>query len=245
MLWANRTRNQIKHIILILLCACCLVSSSLIADIVDDLGDLDKQPKKTTTPSPNKSKIPSGTNVFDQNPAQKSDKSPTKSKGKSGSNDKGKVDTNERRKLPIHLQSEGTSTYSQNGSLVHLEKNVVITQDDVRIQSDEAKVKLGDKNSDSNVQAVEMKGRVNLNRYSNDPSERITAKGDHAIFDNTSQLVTLEGNARLWRDGHLIRGDKIVYEIETGMVKVDRVQGIVQPDKAKPDTSKEKDASKP
>ncbi len=241
----NSIRTDWKRSVWGLFLALTLSSSSLLADIVDDVSDIDKQPKKPTTRSPVKSQkdsSPPEDNALEPTQVPKNEKaSSPQGKSKASGKDKNNVDTNERRKLPIHLQSEGTSTYSQNGSLVHLEKNVVITQDDVRIQSDEAKVKLGDKSSDSNVQSVEMKGRVNLNRYSNDPSERITAKGDHAIFDNPSQLVTLEGNARLWRDGHLIRGDKIVYEIETGMVKVDRVQGIVQPDKAKP----EKDKAKP
>jgi lipopolysaccharide transport protein LptA len=75
-------------------------------------------------------------------------------------------------------------------------------------------------------------GKVNLTRLSKDPTERITAKSDKAIFDNDTQKVTLDGNARLWKDGHLIKGDRIVYEIVTGMIKVDRAQGVVQPEKA-------------
>ena len=32
---------------------------------------------------------------------------------------------------------------------------------------------------------------------------------------------------------NLIKGEKITYEITTGMIKVDRAQGVVQPDKVK------------
>jgi lipopolysaccharide transport protein LptA len=228
--------NHRKKLNKVLMCALLLTSSTfysevLFADIVDDISELESKPKKLDSATPKEKPLTSPPPLTSPE-TNTSEKPPRSPEGKQKKDNK--PEKNDRRKLPIHLQSEGTSTYSQNGSLVYLEKNVVITQDDVRIQSDEAKVKLGDKNSESNVESVEMKGRVNLNRFSNDPSERITAKGDRAVFHNRNQLVTLEGNARLWRDGHLIRGDKIVYEIETGMVKVDRVQGVVQPDKAKP-----------
>lgn len=143
----------------------------------------------------------------------------------------GKLDKESRRKLPVRFSSEGPAVYSQNGAFAQFEKNVVIVQEDVRLQSDQANVKML-KNESNNVDSAEMIGRVSMARYSKDPAERITARGDRAVFDNAAQVVTLDGNARLWRDGHLIKGDRIVYEIVSGTVKVDKVQGVVQPEKA-------------
>ena len=221
---------------LILILSLILDGERGFADIVNDIGELDQPPKNNETVKPTGSK---GKEALERETRDKSDREETNPKH---GDSKPKVSAaweqrpsgkNQRRQMPIHLQSEGTSTYSQNGSLVYLQKNVIIIQDDVRIQSDEAKVKLGQTKDQNTVNSVEMKGRVNLNKYSKDPTERLTAKGDKALFDNQDQVVTLEGNARLWRDGHLIRGDKIIYEILTGLVKVDRVQGVVQPEKAK------------
>jgi lipopolysaccharide transport protein LptA len=119
--------------------------------------------------------------------------------------------------------------------VVHLQKNVVITQDDIRLQSDEARLLFlpdGKKENNNTVQTVEVNGKVKFSRFAKDPAEQITAKSDKAVFDNETQKVTLDGNARLLKDGHLIKGDRIVYEIVSGMIKVDRAQGVVQPEKA-------------
>ncbi len=213
----------------------------LLADIIEDIEQLTpKKPKGQTPPSTQPtSSSPSKPAVTDGNAAEpitQPDKTSQKSKASGeGSDPAKKAGERQRRDAPIHLQSDGTSTYSRNGSVVNLEKNVVITQEDLRLQSEQAKVVLasGEKKAGSNsVETVEVSGKVNLSRFAKDPTERITARSDKALFDNNSQKVTLDGNARLWKDGHLIKGDRIVYEILTGMIKVDRAQGIVQPERA-------------
>ncbi|WP_141730736.1 LptA/OstA family protein [Oligoflexus tunisiensis] len=208
------------------------------ADIIDDIDELlPKKDKKTPQPKPTAQPTPSPTP--DLIPEPEEQPMPTsqepKPNGKAPEKAKDKKTVQTRRDAPIHLQSEGTSTYSRNGSVVHLQKNVVITQDDIRLQSDEARVLFspdGKKENNNSVQTVEVNGKVKFSRFSKDPTEQITAKSDKAIFDNEAQKVTLDGNARLLKDGHLIKGDRIVYEIVTGMIKVDRAQGIVQPEKA-------------
>lgn len=152
---------------------------------------------------------------------------------------KGKGKSKEQRvKSPVHYQSEGVTTYSRDRSTVTLQKKVMITQDDMRLQSDDAKVTLMPKKAapmpdGGGVKNAILDGNVGISRYSTDPSERMNAKSEKAIFDNLAQIVTLEGNARLWRDGNLIKGDRIIYEIATGEIKVDKAQGVVQPDRVK------------
>lgn len=152
----------------------------------------------------------------------------------SGDNSKPKISKEQRSNAPIHLQSDGTSTYSRDNLVVQMEKNVIITQEDLRLQSNEATVHLAENKSESNgVKSAELVGKVSISRNSKDPAERMNARSDRANFDNNAQTVVLEGNARLWREGNLIKGEKITYEITTGMIKVDRAQGVVQPDKVK------------
>lgn len=156
-------------------------------------------------------------------PSQRPNKVSGKSKGKT---------KEQRKKAPVHLQSDGTTTYSKDRSTVVLEKNVIITQDDMRLESEEAKITLIPKGSAENgVKNALLTGKVAITRYSDDPSERMNAKCDKALFDNQAQTVALEGNARLWREGNLIKGDRILYEMTTGMIKVDKAQGVVQPER--------------
>jgi lipopolysaccharide transport protein LptA len=207
------------------------------ADIIDDIEELlpkKDQKKPQPKPSPQPTASPTPDLIPEPEPPRPSIQEP-KSSGKAPEKSREKKSVQTRRDAPIHLQSEGTSTYSRNGSVVHLQKNVVITQDDIRLQSDEARVLFspdGKKESNNSVQTVEVNGKVKFSRFSKDPAEQITAKSDKAIFDNDTQKVTLDGNARLLKDGHLMKGDRIVYEIVTGMIKVDRAQGIVQPERA-------------
>jgi lipopolysaccharide transport protein LptA len=215
------------------------LSPVLRADIIDDINQLEpKKDQKTPQPKPTVKPTPTATPAPDTISEPEELSRPgipePKPNGKA-EKARDKKTVKARRDAPIHLQSDGTSTYSRNGSVVHLQKNVVISQDDIRLQSDEARVLFspdGKKENNNTVQTVEVNGKVNLTRLSKDPAERITAKSDKAIFDNNAQKVTLDGNARLWKDGHLIKGDRIVYEIVTGMIKVDRAQGVVQPEKA-------------
>ena len=86
-------------------------------------------------------------------------------------------------------------------------------------------------NTENTVQKVEIRGHVKVSKFSEEPNETITAKGDRAFFFNAKRRVTLVGNARLWRGGHLIKGNKITYQLDTGMITVDQAQGVVQPEK--------------
>ncbi|HET9238896.1 MAG TPA: LptA/OstA family protein [Oligoflexus sp.] len=234
----NCSRNIASVLLLSLLSAS--LAPGLRADIIDDINQLEpKKDQKTPTPKPVPKPTPTATPTPDMIPEPEELPRPITPEAKPGSKapekPKDKKSVKARRDAPIHLQSDGTSTYSRNGSVVHLQKNVVISQDDIRLQSDEARVLFspdGKKENNNTVQTVEVNGKVNLTRLSKDPAERITAKSDKAIFDNNAQKVTLDGNARLWKDGHLIKGDRIVYEIVSGMIKVDRAQGVVQPEKA-------------
>ncbi|RYZ51270.1 MAG: hypothetical protein EOP07_21620, partial [Proteobacteria bacterium] len=139
-----------------------------------------------------------------------------------------------RQKAPVHWQSKGTTTGSKDLSTITLKDDVIITQSDMRLESDEAKVTFQPKGSpETGVKTAFLTGKVAITRYSDDPSERMNAKSDKATFDNQAQVVTLDGNARLWRDGGLVQGDRITYEVASGQVRIDKARGVVQPERMK------------
>ena len=72
-----------------------------------------------------------------------------------------------------------------------------------------------------------------MSKYSEDPAEKVTARGQKALFYNDQRKVVLQGDARLWRGGHLIKGAQITYNLDDGMITVDRAEGVVQPEEKK------------
>lgn len=136
----------------------------------------------------------------------------------------------DRAKMPIRLKSDGRSTYSRNGGLIHLRENVVVTQEDLRLQANEAKVFVNDQSDDDRIDRVELTGSVKFNKFDERPTEQVSAHGDRAIFFNDRQLIELIGNARIWKGNQLIRGKRVIYDIQTGMIEVDQAVGVMQPE---------------
>ena len=137
------------------------------------------------------------------------------------------------RKEPIYFKSDGKSTYTKEGDVIFLEKNVVITQANLRFRADTAKVYLEKDGDENSVRMAEFSGHVDVNKSSDDPAEEVTASGNKAQFFNDTRKVELIGNAHLWRGGHLIKGKQITYFVDTGMITVDEAQGVVKPESAK------------
>ncbi|SME91376.1 lipopolysaccharide transport periplasmic protein LptA [Pseudobacteriovorax antillogorgiicola] len=208
-------------------CAWLLLLAPLgVADIIDSIEDLEQDqskpkprqpPRQPTQESPKTDTKPADDDSdIDQEP---------KKPNKKGNKEKAA-------KSPIKLKSDGRSTYTKNGGIIVMRKNVVITQDELRLQADQAKIFVDPKKKDDSVEKVEIEGQVKMSKFSEDPTERVTAHGDRAIFINQTQIVQLIGNARLYKGGHLIRGKKIVYDVQTGLITVDQAQGVVQPEEA-------------
>ena len=219
-----------------------LLSAPLRADLIDNIDDLDQgkqvadkkpKPAKSPTPSPatgvEKKSVPkepkagSGAKVED-------DKAPTVAKPPKKTT---KSPAKDERKEPVHIKSDGQLTYARSGGVIHMTQNVVITQSDLRFQSDEAKVWVKEGDSENNVEKVECVGNVKVSKYSEDPAEKITGRGQRAFFYNDQRKVGLQGQARLWRGGHLIKGAQITYMLDDGMITVDRAEGVVQPEDKK------------
>lgn len=86
--------------------------------------------------------------------------------------------------------------------------------------------KAGDgKADDSAVKRVDCKGPVTVT------SKDQVATGDNAVFDRVANLVTLTGNAVLSQGPNVTRGQRLVYNLNTGVANVEggRVRAIIVP----------------
>lgn len=199
-------------------------ASAAFADLtdVDDLdGKAEPKPADVKKPSSPEEEI------------TKEDKPPPQPKRKEPAKRKPAPKKNEKRE-PIRIKSDGKSTYSRNGGLIHLERNVVITQGDLRFQADEARVFVRENGpTDDNIEKVEVIGNVNVTKFSDDPAEKMSAKGERAFFYNDKRKVTLVGNARLWKGGHLFKGREISYDLDKDEITVDKAEGVLRPGETK------------
>lgn len=212
-----------------------LLCCQAFADIIEDIKDLEEETEghsesndardNTKAIKQKKSKqVPKPVNQDRSEPAEL----PPKEKDPAPE----KTQVSERRKAPINLKGDGQSSYSRKKGLMILRENVVITQENLRLQADEAEVSFYMEDAafeKDSVKEVNITGNVKVSKFDPDPSQRMIAHGDRAIFYNNEQKVILLGNARLYRGGDLMRGKRITYDIPSGMVEVDQARGVVQP----------------
>lgn len=128
--------------------------------------------------------------------------------------------------IPVQFEGEGFSGFRKQGT-VELLKNVKITQGDFGLEADRAKV-FFDTSTDE-VKTVIASGHVRVRKKDPKSGELIMADSDVAEFAAKDQIVTLKGHAKLVRGKDVIKGAVIQYDMKTGWIKADKVQGVVQP----------------
>jgi lipopolysaccharide transport protein LptA len=99
----------------------------------------------------------------------------------------------------------------------------------MRLESKKAKVYFKQKTSE--ITKVVAVGDVRLQKHDPSLNKTVRAQGDEATFYNLEQRVIVRGNARLWRGPDLMRGRQINYDLKTGTVTIEQVEGVVQPGK--------------
>lgn len=112
-------------------------------------------------------------------------------------------------------------------SRVILKEDVLITQGDFRLQADEATIYFDQKTREA--MKVIASGRVKAFKSDVELKQRVKAECNEAVFYNQERKMVLRGNAKLWRGEDLVRGKQITYELDTGWIKAERVEGVVQP----------------
>lgn len=189
------------------------------ADLIDDPAALDPAPKVTppaADPAPKATpeveKLPEPAKPMESKPAKRRPTSQVK-----------------RSKEPIYIQSNSLSAERRKG-YAEFEK-FSATQADMKLESDKAKVYSA--NSTDEVVRVEAHGHVKMTTVDPDAQQPVQAHGNEAIFYNETQKVILKGDAELKRGTNVFRGDTIVYELNTGWIKVQRFDGVVQPGEKK------------
>ena len=218
----------------IALCLAALIFNAptlVFAELIEDTEDFKDIPSdKTTSPHP-KTKVPhtdegrtktsgdsSGHSTVNpavpQNWSSGDQKPVTKSRAKQS---KAGI---------VKFWSRSLSGFRDQGSVI-LEEDVVVTQDDIRLEADKATIFFESKSHD--VKEVHAIGSVKFSRIDPDTRQPIRAEGREAVFSNAKRMVTMKGEPVLYRGDDVVRGKVIYYDLNNGWVKADRVEGVVQP----------------
>lgn len=91
---------------------------------------------------------------------------------------------------------------------------VIVTQADLRIQSDRMLMNFTDAGS-LQIQRITATGGVIITRG----DER--ASGDNAIYDFNRRIITMAGNVRLSRGTDTLNGGRLVIDLQSGLSTVD------------------------
>lgn len=142
-------------------------------------------------------------------------------------------------KEPVHFESKGLRGLKEKGT-VELIEEVVITQGELRLEADRAKIFYDE--GQKEVARVLAEGNVKIFNVERSTGEKMKAFSNQVEFLNKNRTVILEGNARLWRGTQsVISGKKFTYEVDSGWIKGDRVAGELQPE----EKDKEKKVGEP
>lgn len=191
-----------------------LMSSFAFADLMDSYDHDDIPVKKKEEPRKEK-KVPKKVENPKESP-KKNTKGTTEPLSKK----------NKEKRAPVHFQGQGLTGLKKEG-MVELHKSVIVTQEDFRLEADEAKIFLQGDTSD--VREVIAEGHVKITKTDETTGKLVKANGDMAEFDNATQLVTLSGNAKVVKGDDVITGNLIYYNLQTGWIKVEKVKGVVNP----------------
>ena len=195
--------------------------------------DLDKKKKDraNTKKNPGKKKVQKKNSVNNSNSkinqvpqvVQESKNSQDSNRSTNSSLEKKKVkDVQE--KLPVIFEGDQLSGVRKLGTLELLD-HVKVNQGDFDLTSDTAKVFFDTKTDD--VKKVIAKGQVKMNKIDFKTGEPIKASSKMIVFDAIQQTVELIGKAELVKGEDTIRGHTIIYNLNTGWIKAEKVKGVV------------------
>lgn len=215
-----------------------LVAAPLLRADLDD----EETPSNIATPQPINPPLESPTPQPKATPAKTPPAPPAPGKQPAASKKSGGTSSNnvkktrttpgegDERKQPVTFKSKGLRATKEKG-VMELSEDVVVTQGDLQLRANHAKVYYNDNRDE--VSKVVVTGNVKINKSSQDPKERITGVGNEGVFYNSERKVILRGNAQLIRGDDVLRGKQITYELDTGWISVDNVEGVMQPGEKK------------
>jgi lipopolysaccharide export system protein LptA len=136
------------------------------------------------------------------------------------------------RKLPIEIEADSLEVL-QEKQIAIFSGNVDAQQGTIRLSADILRVHYiedGNDSDPSSIRRIDAEGAVLFS------SEAQTAQGDSGVYDVENGIVTLIGSVVLTQGENVIRGQRLVLNLETGKSKVDgggpgsgRVRGLFVP----------------
>lgn len=165
---------------------------------------------------------------------QQEKKNTAQNKESSLENDISKHNSN----APIYFEGNSADGSKKTGVL-NLIKNVLIIQDDVTLKSEKAQL-LSNPNSiteGSNSHSNPIKqaiatGNVRIFKKSSALNPEIKATCDKVEFDMVKKILTLTGNAKVWRNSEYIHANAIEINLTSGDIHLTEPQGTVDPQSA-------------
>ena len=110
--------------------------------------------------------------------------------------------------------------------------HVEVVQGDLTLNADEVKVVYRETPDDKKaggfagaVSRIDAQGHVRL------ASPKESATGDWGVYDVDKRIITLGGAVVLKRDGNVIRGQRLEFNLDTGRSRIDGAPGAATPDR--------------
>lgn len=126
---------------------------------------------------------------------------------------------------PVKFRADSMSGNRFQGE-VSLKGNVTITQGDLLIRGDEANIEQDPKLG--NLIKVSVDGKVYLEKIDETTGKKITASAKSAIYSAPNRNITFKGNASITRGTDRMNGNIINYNLSTGLIKAEKVDGMIQ-----------------
>jgi lipopolysaccharide export system protein LptA len=131
--------------------------------------------------------------------------------------------------LPVEITSDKLEVFQAEKKAL-FSGNVKATQGDVKIDSKQMQVFYSmDKDRFGRTQNAVSKVEANGDVFLSTPKEK--AKGDNAVFDVSKKIITLLGNVELMSGKNLVKGDKFVYNLNTGKSEIVGGNTVIEKDK--------------
>ena len=115
---------------------------------------------------------------------------------------------------PVHFDAGHLELLDKEDRAL-LTGGVVITQADLRLTSASGVVSYTSGNGSTTIQRFDASGDVVITRGSEN------ARGDVGIYDVQQHIITLVGNVELHRGADVLRGARLVYDLDSGVARVD------------------------
>jgi lipopolysaccharide export system protein LptA len=130
-------------------------------------------------------------------------------------------------KDPIAIEADALEVFDKEQRAIYT-GNVVVTQGETVMKAQKmvifydkpadgstAQATAGTPDGDTSVRRVEADGNVVI------LDKEQVATGDHGVYENATDIMTLTGNVALSKGQNVTKGQKLVYNLGTGVANVD------------------------